>query len=334
MVNEYLRRLQVRGLTERRGGPLTRLGSLTLWWYQTGGIRDFNVANLLAIAWTAQGDRASALVQVAAVLYHPDPSLSPPITSLLEFKAQAGKPADIQGLLREEVDGLREEMDMDVSSFALDYVSRGPVWAAVAVWMSRRAAMRQVNTSDAESLSLCDGTLLVSQQALYKIQHNWTTMSHRWTTGLGGARLSLAPSIDGQDFLFLEESLVRVWMHNLVLVGMADSGMGAFARDLASGTPITRLAGDPVDWVRLTEQEDSEPAEGEQFTGVFAFYTALDSRTAPDGSVGYVPAANPTFISTRAIRHVLRGVANSNTQDGLSPPRWQDLLCPRYQTHC
>lgn len=33
MTNEYLRRLDIRGLTEGHGGPLTELGRLTAWWY-------------------------------------------------------------------------------------------------------------------------------------------------------------------------------------------------------------------------------------------------------------------------------------------------------------
>lgn len=317
MVRECLRRLEMRGLTACHGGPLTELGRLTAWWYQSG-VRDFNVANLLAIACNAPDARASALMQVAAVLYQPDSFSLSPIASLLTFQFPEGMSEEAEGLLAEEVEG-----------FARGYVSRGPIWIAIAVWAGQRKAMRHMDTSMAPDFRTCNDMLLVSRQALITIQNNWDTMSQAWTNVLGGAKLSVDPIINDQDFLFLEESIVRVWMHNLVLVGTEGSGLGAFSCDLATGYPIRRPAGDAVIWGKLATQEDAEPFEGHPYAGVFAVYTSLGRNTARDGTVGYVPE-NLTFISTRAFRHVLRNLAASKARRGYSLPSWQDLLRTKY----
>lgn len=319
MVRECLRRLEVRGLTAHHGGPLTELGRLTAWWYQSGGVRDFNVANLLAIAWNAPGARvASALMQIAAVLYQSDSSSKSPIASLLTFQFPNGMSEEAESLLAEEVEG-----------FARGYVARGPIWIAIAIWAGQRKAMRHMDTSVARDFRTCNDMLLVSRQALVMIQENWDNMSKAWTNGLGGAKLSGDPIINDQDFLFLEESIVRVWMHNLVLVGTEGSGLGAFSCDLATGYPIQRRAGDAVIWGKLATQEDAEPFEGHQYAGVFAVYTSLGRNTTPDGTVQYVPE-NLTFISTRAFRHVLRSLAASKARSGYPPLRWQDLLWTKY----
>ncbi|KAH8742317.1 hypothetical protein F5883DRAFT_596988 [Diaporthe sp. PMI_573] len=204
----------------------------------------------------------------------------------------------------------------------------------MAVWASRRLVMRQADMSEAADVSICDSVLLLSQKTLYRIQENWKTMNNAWTSGLGRPMVSQNPTIDAQDFLFIEESIVRVWMHNLVLVGMEGSGLGAFAYDLVSGAPIERRARDPVNWAELAAQEDAEPSEGHPYTGVFAVYTALDRNTAPGGSIEYVPAENPTFVSTRAVRHVLRDLASRKARNGYRPPRWQDLLRTQYPIQC
>lgn len=285
------------------------------------------MANLLAVASTAPGARASALMLIAAVLYRPDTSLMAPIASLLRFQAPQGVFPDLEGLLAEEVDGTRE-----VAGFALSYVARGPIWIAIAVWASRRLAMRQADTSEAADVSICHDALLVSQQTLHKIQKNWETMSHVWTTGLGGAKVSQNPTIDSEDFLFLEESIARVWVHNLVLVGAGDSGLGAFACDLASGSPIGRPAGDPVNWASLIRDQDSEPLEGHPYTGVFGIYTALYRNTGPNGKIPYVPE-NLGFVSTRAVRHVLRDLANE-ARNRYRPSDWKDLLRTQYPAQC
>lgn len=311
MVDECLRRLEMRGLTVWHGGPLTELGRLTAWWYQSGGIRDFKVANLLAIAWTAQGARASALIQVAAVLYQPDSSLMSPIARLLKFQIPEGMSAELEGLLVEAGEG-----------FARSYVARGPIWIAVAIWATQRKIMRQAGmcVSTSPGFRICHNMLFVSQPAINMIQKSWETMRQAWTNGLGGAQLSQDPTINDQDFLFLEESIVRVWMYNLVLVSMEDSELSAFACDLASGSPVGKPAGDPVNWARLTEELGSEP---------FGVYTALHRITGPDGKVQYGPE-NLNFVATSALRHVLRNVAASKARIGCPPLTWQDLLRSKY----
>lgn len=319
MTNEYLRRLELRGLTESRGGPLTYLGRLTSWWQQRG-VRNFDVANLLAIASTAQGARASALVRIAAVIYHPSSPLMSPISSLMNFLIPDGRSAEFYSLLQEEE---------DVLGFARSYVERGPIWLAVALWAGQGKHRTPEALATAVDFSTCDGMLQVSPKALSHIESNWLIMSQEWTNGMGGVQIDQKPRISEEDFLFLEECIVRVWMHNLVLVAMDDPGRGVWACDLTSGSPVARPDKDPVNWARLAEEVDSEPPEGEPYTGVFAIYTSLTRSTGPDDGVQYVPE-DLTFVSTRAVRRVLRDVAVSKGREGYRLPSWHDLLRTRY----
>ncbi|KAG6357871.1 hypothetical protein INS49_013754 [Diaporthe citri] len=239
MTDEYLRRLEVRGLTESQGGPPTNLGRITSWWHH-GGVRNFDVANLLAIASTTQGARASALVQIAAVVYHPDSPLVSPILSLMDFHIPEGRSAEFHSLLQ-----TRDE----VLGFARGYVERGPIWFAAALWARHRNSQQLELAKD---FSTCNGMLHVSPNALSVVESNWATMSQTWANAMGGVQLDQSPLISEEDFLFLEESIVRVWMHNLVMVNTLNSGPGCvFASDLTSGCPIARPVRDPVNWVRL-----------------------------------------------------------------------------------
>lgn len=317
MTNEYLRRLELRGLTESRGGPLTSLGRLTSWWYHTG-IRDFNVANLLAIASTAQGARAGALLQIAAVLYHPDTPVVSPIASLLRFRIPEGRSAEFHNLFQKRVGG-----------FAEKYVARGPIWRAVAFWAARREGLMDDNERVSKDFFLCENMVEVSAQTLKIIQSNWTTMGQAWTAGTSGAEVDEKPSISEEDFLFLEESVVRVFMHNLVLVGMEGSGLGEFACDLTSGSPVARPDNDLVNWALLAKDAESQPADGGSVACVFAVYTSLSRSTGPDGRIRYVPQSL-TFVSTRAVRRVLREVATSKGRVGSRLPSWRDLLRTEY----
>lgn len=313
MTDEYLRRLELRGLTESLGGPLTDLGRLTSSWHNKG-VRNFDVANLLAIASTAQGARASALMQIAAMIYHPGSPLMSSIASFLRFQIPEGRSAEFYSLLSKKTDG-----------FAQSYIERGPIWIAVAIWAHQKECRNREDLPYALDFCMCKNMVQVSPKTLVVVESNWASMSQTWTGGLNGTQIDEDPLINDEGFLFLEESIVRVWMHNLVLVSMSDSGLGVFACDLASGLPIARPAGDPVDWVRLTEEVDSEPAEGEPYTGVFAVYTALTRSTGPDGEIQYVPE-DLTFVSTRAVRRVLRDVAISQRREGYRLPSWHDLL--------
>lgn len=318
MTEEYLRRLELRGLTERRGGPLTDLGRTTAWWHHSGRIHNFNVANLLAIASTAQGARASALIQIAAVLYHPGSSLMSPIASLLKFQIPEGRSADFSSLLPDEAKG-----------FARNYLERGPIWIAVAIWASERNYASQWNPIEASEFSACQDMLQVSRQIIKVVESNWAAMSQAWKENQGGAPIEAIPLINEEDFLFLEECIVRVWMHNLVLVGMKDSEQNVFACDLTSGAFISRPAGDPVRWAWLAQEVDSEAPEGEPNKGVFAVYTVLHRLTGPDGRIQYVPE-DLTFVSTRAVRRVIRDVATSKRRKGYRLPDEHDLLRTKY----
>lgn len=313
MTREYLRRLELRGLTESRGGPLTGLGRLTALWYSSG-VRNFDVANLLAIVSTTQGARASALVQIAAVIYHPVSPLMSSIASFLRFQIPEGRSAEFYSLLSKKADG-----------FAQSYIKRGPIWIAVAIWAQQKESRNREDLTNAKDFGMCKNMLQVSPKTLDVVESNWTHMSQAWNDGVKGAPIEEDPLINDEDFLFLEESIVRVWMHNLVLVSMSGSGLGVFACDLASGSPVARPAGDPVHWAWLAEEVDSEPAEGEPYTGVFAVYTALTRSTGPDGEILYVPE-DLTFVSTRAVRRVIRDVAISQRQEGYRLPSWRDLL--------
>lgn len=318
MTEEYLRRLELRGLTERRGGPLTDLGRTTAWWHHSGRIRNFNVANLLAIASTAQGARASALIQIAAVLYHPGSSLMSPIASLLKFQIPEGRSADFHNLLPDEAKG-----------FARTYLERGPIWIAVAIWARQRGFVNHWNPIEAGESSVCHDMLQVSRQMVKVVENNWAAMSQAWKENQGGGPIDDDPLINEEDFLFLEECIVRVWMHNLVLVGMKDSEQNVFACDLTSGAFISRPAGDPVRWAWLAQEVDSEPPEEEPNKGVFAVYTVLHRLKGPGGRIQYVPE-DLTFVSTRAVRRVIRDVATSKRRKGYRLPDEHDLLRTKY----
>lgn len=315
MIDEYLRRLELRGLTKSCGGPLTDLGRLTSWWHQNG-VRDLNVANLLAIASTAQGARGSALMQIAAVINDPESPLMSHIASFLRFQIPDGRSAEFYRLLEDEVLG-----------FARSYIKRGPIWIAVAVWARQRTYRDPAELAMAKDFCTCDNMLQISTEILGVIERNWAAMGQMY--GLCGAQIDQKPLISEEDFLFLEESIVRVWMHNLVLVSTSTPGLGVFACDLTSGLPINRPVTDPVSWVWLAEEMDSEPIEGEPCTGVFAVYTALHRENRSDGRVRYVPD-DLTFVSTRAVRRVLRDVANSKRREGYQPLNWHDILRTEY----
>lgn len=319
MTEEYLRRLELRGLTKRRGGPLTDLGRTTAWWHHNGRIRNFNVANLLAIASTIQGNRASALVQMAAVLYHPESSLMSSIGPLLKFQIPEGRSTDFHRRLPDRTRG-----------FALSYLERGPIWIAVAVWADQRNLINQLSPFQASELSLCDNMLQVSRQMLKVVEDNWAAMTQAWESQ-GGPKIESEPAIDEEDFLFLEECIVRVWMHNLVLVGLADHELDVFACDLTSGAFIARPAGDPVKWAWLAQEVGSEPLEGWASRGVFAVYTVLHRLTGPEGRIQYVPE-DLTFVSSKAVRRVLQDVAISKRWNGFRLPDEHDLLRTKYPT--
>ncbi|KAK7700498.1 hypothetical protein SLS64_010892 [Diaporthe eres] len=318
MTEEYLRRLELRGLTERRGGPLTDLGRTTAWWHHSGRIRNFNVANLLAIASTAQGTRASALIQIAAVLYHPGSSLMSSIACFLKIQIPEGKSADFHSLLPEDTKG-----------FARTYLERGPIWIAVAVWARARTFISRWNLMETGEFSTCNDMLHVSRQMIKVVENNWVAMSQAWKENQGGAPIDDKPLINEEDFLFLEECIVRVWMHNLVLVGMTDPEQDVFACDLTSGAFIARPSGDPVRWAWLAQEVDSKLPEGEPSKGVFAVYTVLHRLTAPDGRIQYVPE-DLTFVSTRAVRRVIQDVATSKRREGFRLPDEHDLLRTKY----
>lgn len=317
MTEEYLRRLELKGLTERRGGPLTDLGRTTAWWHHNGRIRNLNVANLLAIASATQGARASALIQIAAVLYHPGSSLMSPIASLLKFQIPEGRSAEFYSLLAKK----------KVFGFAGSYLERGPIWLAIALWVRHSQHMTPEELAWAKDFSMCNGMLQISPKTLSIIERNWVAM--RQSYNLGGAQIDDDPLINEEDFLFLEECIVRVWMHNLVQVGMADSEQDVFACDLTSGAFIARPAGDPVRWAWLAQEVESEPPEGEPNNGVFAVYTVLHRLTGPDGRIQYVPE-DLTFVSTRAVRRVIRDVATSKRWEGFRLPDEHDLLRTKY----
>lgn len=318
MTDEYLRRMESRGLTERRGGPLTDLGRSTAWWYDSGGVRNFNVANLLAIASTVQGARANALMQIAAVLYHPTSSLMSPIASMLKFQIPEGRSDKFHSLLQKWLKG-----------FPRSYVARGPIWIAIAIWRELRKSLDMFSPLDSDEYNLCQNMLQVSRGMLNVVESNWLGMTQSWTENLGGTEIEKDPIINDEDFLFLEESLVRVLTHNLVLVSMADSELGVFARDITSGSPIAKPDEDLVNWAWLAKETDSESAWTEPDPGVFAVYTVLHRWTGPDGVVKYVPE-DLTFVSTQAVRRVLRDMASSQGQEVYQLPKENNLLRTKY----